>query len=190
MKLAEFLERVGAEESGDGYLGHCPSHDDSKPSLRVAVADTGKVLVKCRAGCNTADSIAVVGSRLAELASMAPGGLAVQRVRAGEVSASAQSLAELRDRLDGYMAALSPESVAYVSRRFGVTEEDAQRLELGTAHDLGGGERVVIPFLDPSGIARGFQARALDGNARVRWIGPPKPPGESWAKIGFLRGAS
>ncbi|MBI4404781.1 MAG: hypothetical protein HY537_11500 [Deltaproteobacteria bacterium] len=34
-----------------GWICHCPSHDDKRPSLAVAEGRHGRVLVYCFAGC-------------------------------------------------------------------------------------------------------------------------------------------
>jgi hypothetical protein len=38
-----------------GYLAACPAHEDHSPSLSVREGDDGRVLLKCWAGCQTAD---------------------------------------------------------------------------------------------------------------------------------------
>ena len=35
-----------------GWMAHCPSHKDDKPSLSISVANDGTVLLKCFAGCD------------------------------------------------------------------------------------------------------------------------------------------
>src|SRR5438046_317175 len=49
-----------------GWLAHCPAHDDQKASLSIST-DNGVVLVKCHAGCDTAQVLAAVGLELADL---------------------------------------------------------------------------------------------------------------------------
>jgi putative DNA primase/helicase len=41
---------------GDGWIAHCPAHDDKKASLSIR-QNNGKVLVKCHAGCTQQDVI-------------------------------------------------------------------------------------------------------------------------------------
>lgn len=45
----EVLERLGI--SGRSGKTLCPSHDDDRASLSVTLADEGKILVRCHAGC-------------------------------------------------------------------------------------------------------------------------------------------
>jgi putative DNA primase/helicase len=42
--------------SDGSYQARCPAHEDKSPSLNVRLSETGKVLVKCYAGCS-ADAI-------------------------------------------------------------------------------------------------------------------------------------
>lgn len=41
----------GKPQHDGQWLTHCPSHDDEHPSLSLSDSDTGKVLIKCHAGC-------------------------------------------------------------------------------------------------------------------------------------------
>lgn len=196
MLLTEFLARLAdVEETADGWLGKCAGHADSKPSLRVAVGASGKVIVKCRAGCSTPDVLTAMGLTLADLASMEPGDAAPVRAASTDAPAGPAEVAALAVRLDGWARALDGDSDAtdagyYAWNRFGLAPQDAERLGLGYAADLGGGPRLVVPFRDRDGVARGFQARALAPDAAVRWLGPKSPEGGSWAKVGWFPGAA
>jgi hypothetical protein len=48
--------RVGA-----GLIFRCPVHEDRRPSLGVKEAADGRLLVRCYAGCETADVLAALG---------------------------------------------------------------------------------------------------------------------------------
>ena len=202
--LGRFAEVV---EERDGWAVPCPAHADSRPSLRIAVSDVGRVLLKCRAGCPTgrrkpADPPGVLEALGLSWAD-------IDGIETGEVKARATStaalagpadVARLAAQLDRYATrlqavaaggevdALAARVYTYASERFGLDAESAGRLGLGLAEDLGGGARVVVPFRDEAGVPRGFQARALDPNARVRWLGAKSPDGASWAKVGWLPG--
>jgi len=190
MLLSEFIQRTRAEPETDGWVAFCPAHSDAHtPSLRIAVSPEGKVLLKCRANCKTADVLKALGLTFRDLATM-QADVTELVARSGSKPASPANIAALRVRLDGYLAARTEATIAYARARFGITDADADRLELGTAFDLGGGERMVVPFLGADGVARGFQARALQADAHVRWTGPANPDGETWAKVGYLRGES
>lgn len=47
------FEKRGLTDKGGYYLSVCPSHNDDKKSLGLKVADDGKILVHCYAGCTT-----------------------------------------------------------------------------------------------------------------------------------------
>lgn len=49
-RLLPLLQGVQKLSNGQ-YLACCPAHDDSEPSLCLAEASDGKLLVKCHAGC-------------------------------------------------------------------------------------------------------------------------------------------
>jgi hypothetical protein len=40
-----------SRKSGNGWITHCPAHDDRHPSLSISEGQDGKLLVKCFAGC-------------------------------------------------------------------------------------------------------------------------------------------
>lgn len=199
MTLSELLGRLGdVEQTADGYLVHCPAHTDSQQSLRLAVSDAGKVLLRCRAGCETKDVVAALGMTMRDLATMSAGDVdTTRRATSTALPATPAAIASLAMRLDGYASALrrgmeddSPalDAQQYAAERFGLSGEDANRLGLGYTEDLIGGPRLVVPFRTPDGVARNFQARALDKEAAVRWTGPKSPEGGSWSKIGFFPG--
>ena len=199
--LAELLARFDhVEETPDGWLVPCPAHDDSHNSLRLSVSDTGKVLIRDRAGCETAKVLEALGLTMRDLATMTPGDVDLtKRAVSQDVPADPGAVAALAVQLDGYADALfdpSPhtsetpgaDAFDYALSRFGVTRPDAERLGLGYADDLGGGPRLVVPFRDKGGVARGFQARALSPDSQIRWLGPKSPDGASWAKVGWFPG--
>lgn len=198
MTLAELIARLDdVETTPDGYLVHCPAHNDSKQSLRLTVSDQGKVLLRCRAGCETKDVVAALGITMRDLATMTAGDVDfTARATSQDVPASPADVAALAVKLDRYAEALRESPIAfetavqYATQRFGVTGDDFERLGLGYADDLGGGPRLVVPFRDLDGVARGFQARALDKDAAVRWLGPKSPDGASWAKVGYFPGSA
>ncbi|MEO2133349.1 MULTISPECIES: phage/plasmid primase, P4 family [unclassified Microbacterium] len=200
--LSDLLDRLGGvEETPDGYLATCPAHADSHASLRVTTGDKGNVLVACRAGCKTPDVMAALGMTMRDLARLGVGDDVPKAKRAtAALPATPAAIASLAMRLDGYAAALignplageSPvaEAYAYASDRFGLAPEDMTRLGLGYVDDIGGGPRLVVPFRTPEGVARNFQARALEADAAVRWQGPKSPEGGSWSPLGWFPGES
>jgi hypothetical protein len=61
---AEGLARaLGGRKAGAAWMARCPVHDDREPSLSIADARDGKVLVRCHAGCDQSDVIAALRAR-------------------------------------------------------------------------------------------------------------------------------
>jgi hypothetical protein len=67
-RLIEALERAGSRVEGAGRQrrAQCPHHVDAKPSLGVTDA-ASRVLLVCRAGCDTADILADLGLSWSDL---------------------------------------------------------------------------------------------------------------------------
>ena len=67
MNTEEILTRLdGVFETSIGWAARCPSHDDAKASLSVAEVG-GKTLMRCHAGCATADIVAAMGLKMRDL---------------------------------------------------------------------------------------------------------------------------
>ena len=54
---------LGGRKAGAAWMARCPAHDDRAPSLSIADARDGKVLVRCHAGCDQRDVIAALRAR-------------------------------------------------------------------------------------------------------------------------------
>lgn len=193
MKLSELLSLDAlspVEDGRDGWVATCPAHADSRPSLRVAVSAAGRVLLKCRAGCDTRAVLAAVGASFHDLTAMVvdvqPVGLATSQ----DVAPDTAAVAALAADLDRWMMDWPDAAAEYVAARFGLDDAARERLELGSTTTLGGGLRVVVPFRDPQGVPCGFQARAVDPDAQVRWLGPKSPDGASWSKLAWFSGGT
>lgn len=64
--LLDRFDKVKQTRS-DSWTACCPAHDDRNPSMNVRLADDGKILLKCWAGCGAADIVAAVGLSLSDL---------------------------------------------------------------------------------------------------------------------------
>ena len=212
LTLSDFLARLADYESHpDGYLAHCPAHDDSDPSLRVTVGKDGdKVLLKCRAGCSTTDVLKALDLSMADLATMTvdddsrPDETATSTATPagpGDVARLARDLDQFAGALahgfgqtsDGVVTPAQREALAaldYARDRFGISHADAERLGLGLRFDREGHARLVVPFRDAEGVPRGYQARAIDPAVELRWSGPRAPEGASWSPLAHLPGGS
>lgn len=51
MGAREIAGRLSARRSGRGWVARCPAHADRHPSLSITEAPSGKVRLKCFAGC-------------------------------------------------------------------------------------------------------------------------------------------
>lgn len=68
MVFEELLERFdGVTGSGDQRTTPCPAHDDRHASLSIGKGQDGRVLIKCQAGCDTADVLAAKGLKMSDL---------------------------------------------------------------------------------------------------------------------------
>ena len=196
MPLSAFLARLTIkDEERDGWLAKCPGHDDSKASLRITVSeDSGKVLLKCRAGCDNPHIMESMGLTIKDLASMVDDTNGEHSTSSNDDLPEESAIAELGDQLNTWALDLDgptgSDALAYAATRFGIEPEDARRLGLGVTASLGGGPRLVVPFRDLTGRPLGFQARALNNVAQVRWAGPLNPEKASWTRIGFFPGSS
>jgi hypothetical protein len=60
---AEHIARaLNGRKSGAGWMALCPAHDDHSPSLSITERG-GKLLVRCRVGCEQRDVIAALRDR-------------------------------------------------------------------------------------------------------------------------------
>lgn len=201
MNITEFVDRfTTVVEEKDGWVVNCPAHADSHASLRVTVGRTNKIMLKCRAGCSTDNVLKEMGLGYDDLADAGdkPQFTATSTdddPPIGEIAAMAQMLDGWAEELTGDDEFNMPlprasDALEYAEDRFGITEEMARRLGLGVVPDLGGGDRLVVPFRDERGRSLGYQARALNKNAAVRWMGPKSPSSGSWAKVGYFAGGN
>jgi len=67
MNLEAILARLrGVRPNGNGYIAHCPAHEDRKPSLSIR-EEGGKLLLHCHAGCSTEQVCSALGIELSDL---------------------------------------------------------------------------------------------------------------------------
>ena len=63
MTAETIAKALGGHRAGATWMARCPAHDDSSPSLAISTGSNGKVLVRCHAGCDQRDVIAVLAER-------------------------------------------------------------------------------------------------------------------------------
>lgn len=150
------IERVranleGVEERGDGALAAlCPAHQDRQPSLSVSEGDGGKVLLRCFAGCSTADVLAAAGLDWPDLF---PGGEGGGPVRASKGLATAQGCtledyAKAKRLPKGHLASLGLSEITYagatalrIPYKGADGEERAVRFRVALHKSAGGDDR-------------------------------------------------
>jgi len=60
---AELADALEGRMAGGSWMARCPAHADRSPSLSICESNTGKVLVRCHAGCDQRDVIAALRAR-------------------------------------------------------------------------------------------------------------------------------
>ena len=63
MNAEAIAKALKGHRAGSCWMACCPVHDDRTPSLSITEGKTGKVLVRCHAGCEQNDVIEVLRSR-------------------------------------------------------------------------------------------------------------------------------
>ena len=74
MKVSDVLARLdGVRATGPGgWMGKCPVHEDSDPSLSVGTGEDGKILLNCFAGCETEEIARSIGLDIKDLMAEKP----------------------------------------------------------------------------------------------------------------------
>lgn len=68
MTFDEFISHLdGVKGSGNQRYARCPAHEDKHQSLSVSVADDGKILLNCHAGCTAKDITEAMGLSIKDL---------------------------------------------------------------------------------------------------------------------------
>lgn len=63
MNAETLAKALGGRRTGAAWMARCPAHEDREPSLSIADARCGKVLVRCHAGCDQHEVIAALRAR-------------------------------------------------------------------------------------------------------------------------------
>jgi hypothetical protein len=147
------LERVSKTHSG--WMARCPAHEDARPSLSIAAAEDGRVLLRCFAGCELA---AILGALRIEVRDLfpEPSSMAASASRSGEPVPAPQV----------------PAVAAWLRENRALPESEVTRI-------LGAGTRTgiaaVFRYRDLSGAFLYDKFRAL-GDRKVFWRLPRGRP--------------
>lgn len=137
--LPILLDGLDARAIGQTYMAKCPAHDDRTPSLSIALSVTGKLLVKCHAGCEQGRVIDRLGTMGLWAGGCSPARRAMKPSKPRLFRPHAQlALAALR-----IWGACSPAEGTLVekyleSRNCPLPEKDALRFHPALRHPSGG----------------------------------------------------
>ncbi|MGB9418283.1 MAG: hypothetical protein WCB58_18365 [Acidobacteriaceae bacterium] len=68
MTAQQIADVLHARRTGDArWIARCPAHADRRPSLSIREGRAGRVLLRCFAGCETADVLHTLGLRWADI---------------------------------------------------------------------------------------------------------------------------
>ncbi|WP_149084820.1 phage/plasmid primase, P4 family [Microbacterium sp. 1S1] len=192
MLYSELISRLNVTgRTSDGILAVCPAHEDrpENPHLRITITEHGKVLIHCRVGCSNKTVLKALDMTLRDIATIDISDAPPLRSSTSKTPAGVAEIAALATQLDTWSANLDDDGRNYAQRRFGITSADAERLQLGSVTQ-GGVRRLVVPFLTPQGVPRGYQGRDIDGTHAVKWLGPKNPRGSAWSRMAWLPGST
>ena len=172
MTIHEILERLEGVKSSNGkYTAKCPAHDDSRPSLSIAVGDDGRVLLKCHAACSTEDIVGSMGLSMTDLfpeSDMSP--RSTRHGKAGRRTRPKTRVVRLGSRQDKYleMGRLAAEYNVVVdiselqdlADELGVSVQSLMRLRTGWSQLH---RAWSFPMHDVEGRVRGIRLRTWAG---------------------------
>jgi hypothetical protein len=176
MTAETIAKALGGRKAGTAWMARCPAHDDREPSLSIADARDGKVLVRCHAGCDQSDVIAALRARgVWDVAECRPFRFLRKPDRVPPSEADSEALRRAEAALAIWRGSQSAEGTpveTYLrSRGLTVPIPPSVRFHAGLRHPSG----VVWPAMvalvthgvdgNPIGIHRTFLAR--DGSAKA-----------------------
>lgn len=145
----------GVRRSGNGYVARCPMHDDEHPSLSIAESPSGEILLKCFAGCDTAEILRWLRERAG-----------LDRQRASRRGNTPETPSAEQERPESRPEGLSLEQYA-TSKRL-----DPARLREWGCYDTrwNGRPAVAMEYRDEQGSLIATRYRlAMEGANRFRW---------------------
>ena len=178
MTAEAIAKALGGRKAGTAWMARCPAHDDRAPSLAIADARDGKVLVRCHAGCDQRDVIAALRARgvwdAADSRSIRfsrkpdrvpPPEMDGDAIRRTEAALAIWRGSQSADR--------TPVETYLRSRGITIPIPPSIRFHPGLKHPLGGVWPAMVALVmhgvgdKPIGVHRTFLARDDDGKAPV-----------------------
>jgi DNA primase len=169
---------LGGRKFGSGWTARCPAHEDRKPSLSISSGRDGKVLVRCHAGCDQRDVIAILRQRgLWETTRKSWGRFARKRKDSVSDEPDADALKRSEAALAIWLMSQPPEGTlvaAYLrSRGLALPSSSDLRFHPGLKHPSGAVWPAMVALVthgttaSPIAVHRTFLARDGDGKAPV-----------------------
>jgi putative DNA primase/helicase len=207
MQINDLLNHFAdvSEQPDGGFLAVCPSHTDSRPSLRLWIGEDRKVRITCRAGCKPAEVVSAAKLTWSDMFNVegdAPTVASAKPELVGpkHIAALTMYADEARDALVNYGDEWSATARDYLETRFGLSVDTAYELGVGvddtTVNPMWSAlspaykrfARLTVPLNDFSGTPRGLQGRDLTGDCPGRWVSLTNPEGFRWAPYGAFKG--
>jgi putative DNA primase/helicase len=178
MTAEAIAKALGGRKAGVVWMARCPAHDDRAPSLAIADAKNGKVLVRCHAGCDQRDVIAVLRARgVWQTIGQGVGRLVRKAKRQPPAEPDRDAPKRTEAALAVWRASRPAEGTpveSYLrSRGLATPVPSSIRLHAGQKHPSGGVWPAMVALVtdggngDPIGIHRTFLARDQNGKAPV-----------------------
>jgi 5S rRNA maturation endonuclease (ribonuclease M5) len=157
----EFLSRLErVTKTHSGWMARCPAHEDGRPSLSVAAADDGRILVRCFAGCDLA---AIVGALKLEVRDLFAEPVKSPAAHASSAAAVAETLLP---------APQVPAVAAWLRQTRGLPDKEIAHI---FGADTRTGHAVVFRYHDPQGHLLYDKFRPI-GDHKVFWRMPRGRP--------------
>jgi hypothetical protein len=178
MTAEAIAKALGGRKAGAAWMARCPAHEDRAPSLSIADARDGKVLVRCHAGCDQQDVIAALRARgvwpcrdRGACQSLRKPGR--QSPAEPDCDALKRTKAALAIWQASHSAEATPVETYLHSRGLTIPVPPSIRFHAGLRHPSGGVWPAMVALVTqgtdgkPIGIHRTFLARGGNGKASV-----------------------
>jgi hypothetical protein len=175
---AETIARaLGGHRAGATWMARCPVHEDRSPSLSISAGKHGKVLVRCHAGCDQRDLIAVLQERGLWQANGRPSGIGSNHRRHNAEEPDADALKRSAAALAIWQASQAADGTLVAtylrSRGLDLPASPSLRFHAGLKHPSGGVWPAMVALVthgltgSPIAVHRTFLAGDGGGKAPV-----------------------